>query len=487
MHKLIKISFSLGMVTFITLLAAVIKTKFWAVYLGPNGVGIISQIYNYQLFLTLLASFGFAQGITKYVSEYVRANDNNAAAHVLNTSLSVSIAISLALVIGTIILSPFVSDMILGDKRLFLLVMIAVLGVPFQVTSEACLAFLQGYQGVKQIVRANIMSALLTLASAVPLILFFQIRGAAVHLMLTGVITYFAFHLQVKGISTSFRLINIKNLKHIFYSELLKKLVNFGFLRLLQMALGSVSLLIVRSLVIRFQGAAQNGLYQAASNFSIFFIPVILNVLWSYFYSDFCRAGNNESLNAGVNSSFHYTILISLPIIIVILLLRYPLIHLVYSQNFRLVALLLPLQLLGDFFRVMCMPLSAAMVSREMLTHGVWYEFIWNAFFVIAAVLLLPYFGVSILLIAYVAAYLLNFIMFYFHLRHFNNFYFSARNLIIVVNSLFLILVSGFLPLKKFPNLILFALLTFSWIIFSLPYKTFRKTFRGLFAAYKYA
>jgi PST family polysaccharide transporter len=356
----------------------------------------------------------------------------------------------------------------LGNSALFLLVIIAVLGVPFQTVGETCLAFLQGSQGVREIVRANLLISGLGLASAIPLIIFFKLPGAVIHLMLLGAITYISFCWQARSLTVPLRLITVKNLKGIFNSELLKKLVNFGFLRLIQIAIGPVAILVVRSLVIRYQGASQNGIYQAASNFSVFFIPIILNVLWSYSYPGFCRAKTKEELTVEVNQFLRFALLISLPIIILILLVRYPLIRLVYAPTFKLAAAILPLQLLGDFLRVMSIPLGSALVSREMLTAGIKYEFIWNVAFVTAAFSLLPFFSLTVLLVAYVASYLLNFIMLYIHMAYFNGFKLSRRNLAIIVFSILLILVTGFLPLKKIVNFSLFVTIAVFWLSTSL-------------------
>jgi PST family polysaccharide transporter len=103
---------------------------------------------------------------------------------------------------------------------------------------------------------------------------------------------------------------------------------------------------------VRQLGEADNGIYQVAYAVSAQYITAFMTWMGAYVFPRIAAEKNMAALRILLNSSLRANLLIMVPALVLITALREPLIRVLFSDAFLPAATLLPVQVLGDFAKV---------------------------------------------------------------------------------------------------------------------------------------
>ena len=127
MKDIIKSSALIGSTEFALIFVAIIRAKYLALNIGPEGYGEYSLLNSFFTILTAICGGWIARGTIKYTAEYRQKKEFDLAAKVHNYSISLalilgSIATALVFIFQSFVRSYFLSpDIILWHYSLFAL------------------------------------------------------------------------------------------------------------------------------------------------------------------------------------------------------------------------------------------------------------------------------------------------------------------------------------------------------------------------------
>lgn len=466
MKNIIRASIILSCATLVSLVVAVIKRKLLAVHLGPAGLGIYAQVYNYFTVAVVIASFGLYQGITTYVARNHSADAADIRNRVLKTGVSILLALSLVAVLITFLFSRGISALVINDRSVHYLLIIVAIGIPFQLLAQALLSYLQGIKLVKKISLANIGTSILGLLFAVPLIIYLGALGAVLSILVLAVITFFVFVYTCREMPQIKKFWRLLSFREIVQSPYAGKLVNFGSLRFVQTGLSWLAFFAMRVIIMRKLGAVSNGMYEAVYTFSLLFLPLISSILWSYSYPEYCQAANNNDLSEAVNRFLKLSIMIAFPVMIFLILSRSFLIEkVVFTSQFSPAVGLLPMRLIVDLFIVISWSLNVVLLAKNRLKVAVAFEVVKDVVLLSLVAILASTYKLKGILFADLVGYLSVAVLSYIYIKKHFTFKFLDESLFLTASAIGIVCLIGFLPVNNIISIVVGIAISVVWII----------------------
>jgi PST family polysaccharide transporter len=172
--------------------------------------------------------------------------------------------------------------------------------------------------------------------------------------------------------------------------------------------LNTATLLLVRSYVVDTLGVEANGVYQVLLGIPAQTLVVVLNTLSVYAFPLVSGLRELADVRDALNLTLRFTLLSATPLIVGLILLSAPLIRILYSSQFLAAAQLLPIQLLGDYFKTLAWGLGLSLLGRGHLVAFTLLDLVWDVAFATGVVVLTPRLGLAGTAASYAVAYLLH-------------------------------------------------------------------------------
>ena len=467
MNNILKVSFILSLPVLTTLIIGTIKNKLLAVFLGPAGLGALVQINYFLNTANTVSSLGLMQGVTKYVAENQFVNDAYVRLKgILHSTTVIILYVTIPVSLLTILFSKKLSSLLLNNDSSYIFFVIIAVAIPFQVMGQIFISFIQGLKAVKSISIASISISITGLFFFIPLILFFRINGAVINILILAIISFIAFWYVTgklvkkltpirehrtgsfplsKG-TNPFNSPYVKGERGLLYS---KELLEFGYLRFIQTSINPLTMLAIRSLIIKHLGVFSNGIYEATIAFSFLYVPIINNILWSYVYPTYCNSKDNALLSKEVNRFLTISLLIAVPMITLIILFCSPLIKLLFSDEFLPAAAVIGIALVGDFLKVLIWPFNVVLMAKDRMKTAVAFEFIWNIFLLASAFFVIPLYSLKGVFIVQNMSLLLILFLSYIYVNKEFSLKVTKGNILLTIASILIIFAAGrFNPLR---------------------------------------
>ncbi|HYW27513.1 MAG TPA: oligosaccharide flippase family protein [Terriglobales bacterium] len=389
---------SLGSVA--NLLRAVVAAKLYAVALGPSAVGILVQLLNFAAFVSTIIPLGLTTGVAKLVAQ--ADSDERMTSRVVGSAALLSVGSALAACVVLLPASGHISFVLTGSARYQPLVGLLILSFPLYNLSGAVGYVLQGMSAVRRLTRASVANAAATLAVLVPATLAFGLAGTIASVLIGSVVQSFVYigELWLAYRERRWRLDAVRAAR----SES-RLLLGFGTVLLLGGIANWGSLLIVRTVLVRTLGEHDNGLYQSVYGFSSQYIAMFMTWMAAYVFPRIAARGPRQ-LDELLNSALRANLFLMVPVLCVVTSLRGPLIQVLYSHAFLAAAPLVPVQVLGDYVRVLGWSLGVAFFALGRVRTHLLLIAGQNALWVLFAVALMPHVGLP----GISAAYALSFV-----------------------------------------------------------------------------
>ncbi|UPT69753.1 MAG: hypothetical protein M0D53_11385 [Flavobacterium sp. JAD_PAG50586_2] len=174
-RQIIKSTSVFGSVQIFNILISLIRSKIIALFIGPDGIGLIG-LFNSSL--NFVGSFTNA-GIETSGVKAISAAENNP--ELLSREVSIlKRLIWISGILGTIavaVLSPLLSKISFGNYHYTLAFVLISLSLLFKQLTNGNLIVLQGLRKIKYLAKANLFGNLLGLLISLPLYYFFRLDG----------------------------------------------------------------------------------------------------------------------------------------------------------------------------------------------------------------------------------------------------------------------------------------------------------------------
>jgi O-antigen/teichoic acid export membrane protein len=318
--------------------------------------------------------------------------------------------------------------------------------IPLSAVASLRVSILQGYEAVKAMAGLSGIVAAATIVTIVPLAWFYGLHGAVAQLVIIAVVYVWvsarmvARHVppEERGGAPAASRID---------RALLRPLLRYGSSALLVGLSSTLTLLILRSVLVSKLGLAQNGIYQVCVGISGLYMPLILNSITAIVWPQIAAQRSAEETTDTMRQSLRLVVLLT-TIAAGAMLAGAPVwIPILYSGKFLPALELLPIQFLGDYFRAIAWVCSIWLVPKNRLRPWVLYDVVYGVAMLITFSLLVDRVGVKSMVIAYVVAHLSHTALHYALARKTLGFRFGPDNRRLLLASLALLVgLTAFTP-----------------------------------------
>ncbi len=379
--------------------AALVISKVLAIYAGPAGLAVVGQFQNIVQLFTTLSKAGVDTGVTKYIAEY------SACPGQLRTILSTTVRIVMVfsgfamvmLVVGSGWMSLFFFDTpVYQDVFILFAITIFLCGL-----NGICLAILNGLGHIRTFVIANIIQSVFALLLSVGLIQWFGLKGALYALVLNQSLVFFVLLYMLR----KHPMFRIENFKYPYDRSVAKKLFNYSLMALVTAIVGPLTTMLIRQDITNQLSVEQAGYWQGMWYISTIFTTVVTTSLTVYYLPKIASLRKASEIRMELISGYKIIMPIIVAASVAIFFARYPIINLLFTEEFAPVQILFKWQLVGDVIKIAAWLMSYLMLAKAMTAEFISTEIIFSGTFVCLSIFLTNQFGLIGLSYAYAINY----------------------------------------------------------------------------------
>ena len=352
-RNIIKGSSFFGGVQVFNIIVTLIRGKFVAVILGPEGMGISALFSSASNTIQRFASLGLNQSIVRDVAE--DSGDQQKLETTIRTSLRLT---NLTALTGLVVCVAFcipLSRITFGSSSYWWQFMILGIGVALAIAGTGKLSVLQGLHEVKRISKASVIGGLTGLFIGIPLFYLFGYYGIVPSIVAIFLALYIFYSISLKKCYQF--IYPKKNWKD--YYPIARKLLSLGIILMSGDLIATlVSYLI--NLFVRLMGSVDDvGLYQAANSVTNQFSGVIFAALAMDYFPRLSKVvSDNKKMREVVNRQSEIVAWMITPAMALLILSAPLLIRILLSDNFHSIMPLMRWMGLGMLFRAFSFPMA---------------------------------------------------------------------------------------------------------------------------------
>jgi PST family polysaccharide transporter len=329
------------------LIRAIVTAKLLALALGPSLTGDFAQILNFSAFLFQIIPLGLTTGVAKLVAE--SPSDRARVGAVAGTSAVLAVVSASAC---ALLLAPFsgqLSQVLTGSSAYALPVLLILLSLPLYNVAGVLSYVLQGLADIRSLTIANVATAASSLIVLIPATVAFKVVGASAAVTIASILqfSFFGFMLWQAFRNRRWPLSSAR-----FSRATARSLLKYGGVLLVAGIGAWGSLLVVRTIGIHTLGELQNGIYQVVNGVSAQYMAVFIVWMAAYVFPRIVGERDPERMQTMLNSVLRANLLIMGSGMVALVALRELVVRLLYSPAFLAAAPVLPIQVLGDYGRV---------------------------------------------------------------------------------------------------------------------------------------
>jgi len=400
---LIKTSILTAISTVIKVITGFIINKLVSIYIGPSGLALIGQFQNFSGIVTTFATGGINQGVVKYLAEY---KDEEKKAHLLSTSLFITLLSSIVVGIIVIIFATNFSQQILKTSDYTHIFVVFGFTVIFFALNLFLMSVLNGQKEIKKYIYVNIVGSLFSLVFTSLLVVNLGLLGSLYAMVLNQSVIFF--------VTLSFVLKSHWFKMKYFISGIdksdAKKLGKFALMAAVSAISLPIMLLIVRNYIGENFGWKSAGYWQGIWYISSMYLMVITTSLSVYYLPKLSEIQDSKELKNEIISGYKIIMPMVTIMALSIYFLRDYVISIAFSDKFLPMQELFLWQLVGDVIKIASWLLSYLLLAKAMTRVFIYTEIGFKLTFMTFAYLFLNSYG----LVGITYAFALNYVIYFF-------------------------------------------------------------------------
>ena len=466
LKKIFESTLIMGASSVIVMGLDLVRVKILAVLLGPSGIGTLSILNHFHVLAVTFIGLGLGTGIVKYVSSLKSEQDEVAVQKVLSNSFQVVFLLALLVLVVAIFLAPHMSTWMLGDSIYCPFFIIYALSLPLAAYPMTTTSFLQGLKRIKPLAKINILRASISLLFIIPLVYFFRLEGAVISVLIITTVHFSIVAYYLKKEKNHYSILRWQP----FEPKLLKKLFQYGLTSLLVGTAFYLSNLILKLIIVGALGLEMNGIYQPIWALTMTYLMLVLSSMSAYSYPRLCELTSIRDITEELNGVLRVAVLLITPAMFFLLLARKPIIHILYSSDFLAAAEYMPIQILGDFFKVLSWSVGMYLLPTKRLFTFIWLNLLQDVVMLVLAVLLVDRYQLHGIAGAFALSYLIAFGAYYWCSKKQITFGLWSRNRKLLLSSFgaLLAITIGDQYLSLLPSVLFAFMVIFLWALLSI-------------------
>lgn len=440
MKETFRAIFKLGSWTLFSLSMGALMIKIIATVMGPTGVGILSLLRQTQQTFVSLATVNGDTALVQGLSSRSGREREDYLATVGKVFLITVLIASFVF----FFLSPMLGPLIFPKQGSDSIQLVRWILLPafFSCISVFVLGVLNSYRATGKMAFSQGIAALAGALVAYPLSINGQYGALIILLSVVSITSFIAsafFAVRsgwMKPLFVDFwRSLQQDHVRHFFSISGVAVMVGFA---------GTGTLLLVRLSISHYFGFASAGIFDVAWTLSSMYLVLFLSTFGTHFLPAMSREPDADTLKLKIFELMHFSILISIAMIVFVIVLKPFIVNALYSDKFISALDIIRWMLVGDYFKVTGWVLSIPMLARSYMRPYFILSMSWNLLFSLAAIILILFIGgIEYMGLAYVFAQVVYVILSFWYWRKYHNLKFSKKLSILWLSGLcFVICVS---------------------------------------------
>lgn len=349
-----------GGVQVFQILINLVRGKFVAVLLGPDGMGIASLFTTSSNTIQKFASLGLNLAIVREMAENSR--DKKSASAFIALCLRILAMTALLGALVCIIFASPLSRLTFGNTDMKWQFMLLGIAVAFGIASSGLLSILQGLHEVKQLSKASVVGGITGLVIGVPLYWLYGTRGivpAMIALSAAMFVFYYASLRKTAHIET------FKGFTHR-HTPIIKRMIGLGLILMASDLIGTSMTYALNLFISRLGSDYDLGLYQAANSATAQYSGMVFTAMAMDYFPRLTKAAHDNSLMHGiVNRQTEIVALIIAPAACLLIITAPLVIQVLFTKEFEPVLPLMRWMGLGITLRALLMPMAYITFAKD--------------------------------------------------------------------------------------------------------------------------
>ena len=347
-----------GGVQIFQILISFIRNKLNAIYLGPEGMGLIGLFNSSLTIIITIATMGVTSSIVRYVAN--EASEDKKISLIKCGKIVLLIQSFFGMLI-TICLSSFLSKSTFNSTDYIIHYLILSIFVYVSITNNGNMSIIQGKQETKRIARANIFSSFIGLVAAVPLLIFTGIKAVIPIMIITPTISMLYTDISIRKIIKN----NVQSITKVEVANIAKLFLSYGIVVTLAQLIGTVADYFINIFVSRNGGVSDIGFYNSGMSITYQCIGLVFNAM-SIDYSPKLTAvcDDNQKMNDLINQQGVITLLLSIPILSGMMVFSPLMIRIFLAKTFLPITSFIQIIILGMFFKAVTFCLGTVSFAK---------------------------------------------------------------------------------------------------------------------------
>lgn len=348
-----------GGVQAVGVLCSIIRTKLVAIWIGTLGVGLFGLFNNALEMLNIATNLGIRSSSVRDISQATDGNDTKLIGRIITVVRRWSLWLGLAGAILTISLAPVLSTVTFGDEAHIWGFVALSSAVLLMAITNGEYAVFQGLARLKKLAHVTLMGTITGLVVSIPL--FYWLREASV---LPSIIAYAASIALFATILRNKEYPREKVSVHETFS-MGKAFVSLGIFMTIGNFVTILATYLFSAWLNQQAGTSEVGLYQAGYTLINKYTGLILTALGMEYYPRLAKVAESPSrLRIYVSQEINIALLVLAPVITLFVLLRTPVVTILYSSEFNAILPFIAWGMLGTLFRAVSWCMAFVILAK---------------------------------------------------------------------------------------------------------------------------
>lgn len=387
--EIIKTSGMIGGSQIITILVGIIKTKIFALFLGPSGVGLFGMFSSISDVVRVSTGFGLNVSGVRSMAQAKGVDNSREVARIRVILIRLAFLSGIIGTLCTLIFSRELSYFTFKNYDYVNQIRILSVSMFFTALSGMQTCLMQGLREIKMMVSTSLCTCIVCAIVSVFLVYVWRFESIIWVIITNAIITWIInriFFLKIKFEKTD-----------VSYKETFekgRKIVKLGLFLISVDIFTTVVMYIIRSFIVDKSSLADLGIFQASWTLSMQYVSLVMGALMTDFFPRLAQSISNKDItNRLINEQTLITILAGSGVLFLMLAFLPLIIHILYSKAFLSNLLLYQLMILGVIPRFITYPMGYLLLSLEKGLVYLFFSGIFYLLLIFSVIVLWPIMG----------------------------------------------------------------------------------------------
>ena len=404
-HQIIKTTSLFGGVQFFTIIISVVRTKLIAIFIGPEGMGIVTLLNSAINVIGGVSGLGIETSGIKHISSNYKNNDLSTISNVTAIIKKLALFTGVLGCLLTIFFSSWLSQLTFGNSsHTFSFVFISIT-LLFKQVMIGELLVLQGIRRMRLLAKANFYGNLFGLLFSIPLYYYYRIDAIVPTIIVASLSSLvFSFFYSKK-----IKLHKIKISNELMASEG-KSIIKLGILLTFSGLLTLLSTYLIQIYLGKQGGLEEVGFYNAGFTLLNSYVGIIFTAMSTDYFPRLASISNeNEKVRTSVVQQSFISIFIITPIIILFLTLIPFIVKVIYTPKFISIIPMVCFGILAMLFRAVSWSLGYILIAKGDSNMFIKTAFGFNVISLFLNIVGYHFYGLEGLGVSFFVYYLIHF------------------------------------------------------------------------------